>query len=120
MKMIILSLVAIFALSTSSFATVNNNVNDNTVNSRITRMEKVLNMDGYQSSAVKDAGIKLQEAIETAMQESNENDKATMVKTAVQSNLKKTGRVLTREQYKKYLQIMNVTLLNNGLAKYTK
>ena len=49
MKKFILSLVAVFAVSASSFAAVNNNT-DNSVKSRMTKMESALQMDGYQSS----------------------------------------------------------------------
>ena len=56
MKKFILSLVAVFAVSASSFAAVNNNT-DNSVKSRMTKMESALQMDGYQSSVLEEATI---------------------------------------------------------------
>ena len=42
------------------------------------------------------------------------------IKKAVNKNLKSASRVLSINQYKKYLQILNATLNNNHIADYTK
>ena len=119
MKKLILSLVAVFAVSASSFAAVNNNT-DSSVKSRMTKMESALQMDGYQSSVLEEATINLQEAIQEAIQNNDETSKKQEIKKAVNKNLKSASRVLSINQYKKYLQILNATLNNNHIADYTK
>ena len=120
MKKFILSLVAVFAVSVSSFATVNNNVNTNRMNNKMDKMGSYLQMDGYQTSVIKSATIKLQDALQQVCQETNEETKTLEIKKAVEKNLKQTSRVLTIDQYKKYLRILNSTLQNTGLNEYTK
>jgi len=120
MKKFILSLVAVFAVSVSSFAAVNNDVNTNRTNNRLNKMESYLQMDGYQTSVIKSATIKLQDALMQATQETNEETKAQEIKNAVRKNLKQTSRVLSKDQYKKYLRVLNSTLQNTGLNEYTR
>ena len=82
MKKFILSLVAVLAVSVSSFAAVNTN--------------------------------------QDALQNNDEAAKKQEIKKAVNKNLRNASRVLNVSQYKKYLQILNVTLQNNKIADYTK
>ena len=120
MKKFILSLVAVFAVSVSSFAAVNNDVNTNLMNNKMAKMESYLQMDVYQTSVIKGATIKLQDALQQACQETNEETKTQEIKKAVKNNLKQTRRVLTLDQYKRYLRVLNSTLQNTGLDEYTK
>jgi hypothetical protein len=118
MKKFILSLVAVFAISVSSFAAVDNDVK--TLNNKMNKMESYLQMDGYQTSVMKGATVKLQDALQQAVQESNEETKAQVIKKAVEKNLKQTSRVLSMDQYKRYLRVLNSTLQNAGLDEYTR
>ena len=118
MKKFILSLVAVFAVSVSSFATVDNDIK--TLNNKMNKMESYLQMDGYQTSVMKGATVKLQDALQQAVQESNEETKAQVIKKAVEKNLKQTSRVLSLDQYKRYLRVLNSTLQNAGLDEYTR
>jgi hypothetical protein len=120
MKKFILSLVAVLAVSVSSFAAENTNVDKTTVKNKMNKMESALQMDGYQSSVLEDATISLQEAIQDALQNNDEAAKKQEIKKAVNKNLRNASRVLNMNQYKKYLQILNVTLQNNKIADYTK
>ena len=83
-------------------------------------MESYLQMDGYQTSVMKGATVKLQDALQQAVQESNEETKAQVIKKAVEKNLKQTSRVLSLDQYKRYLRVLNSTLQNAGLNEYTR
>ena len=91
MKKFILSLIAVLAVSVSSFAAVNTNIDKASVKSKMNKMENVLQMAKKQE-----------------------------IKNAVNKNLRNASRVLNVNQYKKYLQILNVTLQNNKIADYTK
>jgi hypothetical protein len=54
------------------------------------------------------------------LQNNDEAAKKQEIKKAVNKNLRNASRVLNMNQYKKYLQILNVTLQNNKIADYTK
>ena len=120
MKKFILSLVAVLAVSVSSFAAENTNVDKASVKSKMNKMENVLQMDKYQSGVMEDATINLQEAIQDALQNNDEAAKKQEIKKAVNKNRRNASRVLNMNQYKKYLQILNATLQNNKIADYTK
>lgn len=116
MKKMILSLVAVLALSVSSFAATSNNTNKG----KISQMEKALNLDGYQSKVTEQAAVTLQSAIQQSLQNTDAQARNKEMKQAVTRNLRSVRGALDYTQYKKYVQIMNSTLSNYGLQEYVK
>lgn len=116
MKKIILSLVAVLSMSVSVNAANSGDTDRNAMNS----LEKVLNLDGYQSKVTEQAGQTLQDAFQTALQNTDEQARKQEMKRAVTRNLRSVRGSLDYSQYKKYLQLMNVTLQNRGLLEYVR
>lgn len=116
MKKMILSLVAVLSMSLSANAASANSTDRNTMSA----LERTLNMDGYQSKVMEQAGITLQEAVKQALENTDEQVRNKEMKQALLKNLRSVRGALDYSQYKKYLQVMNVTLTNYGLNEYVK
>ncbi|MDO4215379.1 MAG: hypothetical protein Q4D12_05630 [Bacteroidales bacterium] len=117
MKKMILTLVAVFSMCMNSFAAEVPSTNNDR---NIVALEKALNLDGYQSKVTEQAGLTLQHAVKQALENTDEQARNKEMKKAVLKNLRSVRSALDYTQYKKYVQVMNVTLKNYGLRDYVK
>lgn len=59
-------------------------------------------------------------SFQTALQNTDEQTRKQEMKRALTKNLRSVRSALDEAQYKKYLQVMNVTLQNHGLQEYVR
>jgi len=119
MKKIVLMVVAMFAMTTMSFAE-NENTNsmakveayDMTVNIRSLAVTLGLNND--QMEVVQDIHNAFCDEMMLAAY-AKDDERADMVDKAVKKDIRYMHYVLTEKQYKTYLMLLNVTLHNRGL-----
>jgi hypothetical protein len=77
--------------------------------STFTGLMKYLNADGEQTSYLKQVFALTEEKMKTALKAENE----LAVEKAMNFNMGNAKNVLTSYQYKKYLTIINLTVMNN-------
>ena len=119
MKKIVLMVVAMFAMTTMSFAE-NENTNavanvetyDMTVNMR--SLAVTLGLTNDQMEVVQDIHSAFCDEMMLAAY-AKEDERAEMVDKAEKKDVRYMHYVLSEKQYKKYLLLLNVTLQNRGL-----
>ena len=94
MKRLVLLVVVALGMSATSFAGEKVEGKDWKVDVNVAKLSKYLNLDARQMEEVAN------------------------ISEAVYGNFKLMKRTLTNEQYKKYVQLLNVTLKNKGLDSY--
>ena len=119
MKKIVLMVVAMFAMTTMSFAE-NENSNavtntesyDMTVNIR--KLAVTLGLTNDQMEVVQDIHSTFCDEMMLAAY-SKDDERADMVDKAVMKDIRYMHYVLSDKQYKTYLMLLNITLHNRGL-----
>jgi hypothetical protein len=112
MKKILVIIMVLVAGATSTFAIspadsdVFSKLNNG---STFTGLMKYLNADGEQTSYLKQVFALTEEKMKTALKAENE----LAVEKAMNFNMGNAKNVLTSYQYKKYLTIINLTVMNN-------
>lgn len=120
MKKIVLTLMAVLSMTMASANEKNTIVDNNaqaydmTVN--YTKLAKCLGLDFDQMDAVQMIHNHFCEEMKNAA-EAPEEERAELLKKAVLRDLRYMHSVLDRRQYRKYQQLLNVTLINRGLIK---
>ena len=109
MKRLVLLVVVALGMSATSFAGEKVEGKDWKVDVNVAKLSKYLNLDARQMEEV--ANISDYFADKEAKQ-------GKKLREAVYGNFKLMKRTLTNEQYKKYVQLLNVTLKNKGLDSY--
>ena len=114
MKRIILAIVTLFASATISMASANNvkSISDPSQNNRTEQLSRALNLSPSQAEEVSIYNESLQNSLnETLLGETEAQPQ--MVKSAINNNLRLMKSTLDKEQYHKYVTLVNVTVNNN-------
>lgn len=117
MRRLVLMCVVALGMSATCFAgsrveTKNWNVNVNTL-----KLAKYLNLSAGQMDEVENISYYFADKMQMAGY-AKEAKQGKKLREAVYGNFKLMKRALTEEQYKKYVQLVNVTLKNKGLDVY--
>jgi len=125
MKKMILMVVAMLSMTMTTNATektTSNNANQTTVDAsnydmstNMRRLAVYLGLDFSQMEAVEDIHDTFCEEMNSAANAGDERDE--MVDRAIDKDLRHMRYVLTEKQYRKYLTVLNATLVNRGLLK---
>ena len=112
MKRLGLTLVAALCLAASTFAAGNQPTTAKWEgNINITKLSKYLNLDSNQHDEVANICEYFTEQMERATNSKKNQEK--LLRNAVYGNLKLMKKVLTPDQYRKYVTLLNVTNNNN-------
>lgn len=122
MKKIILAVAMLLATNFPAMAGDSNSNSINMVeaydiNININSLARYLELSQDQLSFVSDIQKAFSEGLRCAAVYNNEEARNNMVKNAIDYDLKNLSYVLTEEQYKKYLKVLNATLVNRGIKK---
>ena len=118
MKRLVLLVVVALGMSATSFAGEKVEGKDWKVDVNIAKLSKYLNLDARQMEEVANiSDILLTKCKAQATQKEAKQGKKNCVKPYMETS-KLMKRTLTNEQYKKYVQLLNVTLKNKGLDSY--
>ncbi len=117
MKRLMIAVVVVLGISATSFAgnRVKNDDFDMKVN--VSLLSRYLNLTNDQVENVASINDYLCDKMSKAAY-TNEKKQPARVREAVYGNFKLMKSTLTSDQYKKYVQLMNVTLRNKGLDSY--
>jgi hypothetical protein len=121
MKKVIIMLVMLFTMSVYSFAEENNatKVSEATkyelkVNHR--RLAYALNASNDQAEILGDVMTMFEQNMLFASTMENEESKGIIVGNSIKENLKWMRSILNDKQYKTYLRLLNLTLINRGIG----
>ncbi len=116
MKKIVLIVAVLLGAATMSAA---NRVKDNNLelNVNVDKLSTYLMLDATQSQLATDYAEQLNSEIKFAKY-AKSSKRARRVQKAVYTNLGQMRYTLSKDQYAKYLRLMNVTLRNKGLDHY--
>ena len=120
MKKIVLTVVAMLSLTSSVFAAPTEvdalatqkyvfNINTN-------KMSQARDLSAGEFDDVLNGSEVFAEETRSASKIKTEKDRKESFNKAIMRNLKYMQQVLTKEQYQKYLMLLNVTLSNRGLS----
>ena len=117
MKKIVLAVAMLISAATMSAAC---SARDNRLelNVNVDKLCAYLNLDATQSQLAADYTDQLTSEINYAKYSKKQDKRARRIQKAVYTNLGQMRYTLTKEQYSKYLRLMNVTLRNRGLDQY--
>ncbi len=120
MKKIVLAVVAVLSM-TQAFAvenTTTENGYENAYEMKISTssLSNTLKLDGEQTEAVEYVNRRFERDLRKAGKASEEHRSA-MLSKAIKKDLSYMHTILNREQYQKYLMLLNATLNNRGLNK---
>jgi len=121
MKKLILSVAMLLATSFTAMADDNNSNEINMVeaydiNININSLARYLDLSKDQIESIETVHKAFSEGMKMAAVMDGESRK-NMTKNAIDYDLKHMNYILTDEQYKKYVKILNITLNNRGVNK---
>lgn len=122
MKKLILAVAMLLATNFTAMADDKNSNETNMVeaydiNVNINSLARYLELSADQIESVENIQRVFTESLKcAAVMNGNENRKK-MVNSAINYDLKNMRYILTEDQYKKYIKILNVTLVNRGIEK---
>lgn len=117
MKRLVLLVVVALGMSATSFAEEKVEGKDWKVDVNVAKLSKYLNLDARQMEEVANISDYFADKVQSASY-AKEAKQGKKLREAVYGNFKLMKRTLTNEQYKKYVQLLNVTLKNKGLDSY--
>ncbi len=117
MKHLVWIVVAALGMSTTSFAGNRTEGKEWKMNVNVTKLSRYLNLDVSQAEEVAVISDYFAEKMQGARY-AKATKQGKKLREAVYGNLKLMKRTLTDEQYRKYVQLVNVTLRNRGLDAY--
>ena len=117
MKRLVLLVVVALGMSATSFAGEKVAGKDWKVDVNVAKLSKYLNLDARQMEEVANISDYFADNVQSASY-ATEAKQGKKLREAVYGNFKLMKRTLTNEQYKKYVQVLNVTLKNKGLDSY--
>lgn len=120
MKKVFLMLVMLFTVSVYSFAENNNTTEverlakyDLKIDNR--RLAVYLDLTADQMDAVTAVSTEFINDMKFAAVECNENNRKQVTDNVINKNIKHMRYILNNEQMRKYLMVLNVTMVNRGL-----
>ena len=120
MKKMIMTLVAMLSMTTAFAEDENTNAVKNVeaykMDVNMDKLSDALHLDWNQRNAVENIHHVFNTEINYAAQY-GKNDRDAMVKRAIDTDVKRMRSVLTNEQMRTYLLLLNTTLNNRGLNK---
>ena len=120
MKRLFLSVAMILGLTTVSFAQQDKlEISDWNMEARLPKLSRYLELNAGQYDDVAHAIEFFSDKMQSARY-SKENRQIKYLNEAVYGNLKLMKKTLSREQYKRYLRLMNSQLNRTGLTVYLK
>ena len=119
MKKMILTVMAVLSMTITTFAkdenaNANNAMSAFDMSVKMNKLSQALNLTTDQTESVADVHHTFCGEMMVAAQAGNEDQKDLMIK-AVNKDLKYMHYILNKEQYRKYVMVLNATLLNRGL-----
>jgi len=87
------------------------------INININSLARYLELSQDQIDFVGDVQKAFSEGLRCAAVSDSKEARKNMVKNAIDYDLKNLSYALTEEQYKKYLKVLNLTLINRGIEK---
>lgn len=120
MKKYFLMLVMLFTMSVYSFAEDNNaseikRVEKYNIKINTKKLADCLQLSTDQLDAVEVVADELSNDMIFAAVECNNNNRTAVTKNAVNKNIKHMSYILNKEQYRKYLILLNATINNRGI-----
>jgi hypothetical protein len=120
MKKLVLTVALLLATSLSVIAGNENSnklsrVEAYTLNVNVNSLARYLELSKDQVESVENIQNVFAESLRYAAVMETDESRKNMVKSAVEFDLKNLSYVLSKEQYKKYLKVLNVTLINRGI-----
>lgn len=117
MKRLVLVAVAVLGMSATSFA--GNKVEGKSwkMDINVSRLGQYLQLDAQQMEEVAGISDYFADKLQSASY-AKEAQQGKKLREAVYGNFKLMKRTLTDAQYKKYIQLVNITLKNKGLDTY--
>ncbi len=119
MKKIFLTAVAVLGFAAAGMAE-DKDANTAKIKVNTARLSTYLNLSASQYDTVDEINAYFESQMEDANRVADDSKKAAKVRKAVMGNCKLMKENLTKEQYAKYLEVINVTLNNKGLNGYMK
>ena len=121
MKKLILSVALLLATGLTAYAEDTNSNNVNMVEAydidiNINSLVRFLELSVDQVESVKNIQEVFTESLRCAAV-MNDNSREKMVKNAINYDLSNLKYILTDDQYKKYVRVLNVTLTNRGIKE---
>jgi hypothetical protein len=120
MKRVFLMLVMLFTISVYSFAENNNTTEverlakyDLKIDNR--RLAVYLDLAADQMDAVTAVTNEFSNDLKFVAVECNENNRKQVTNNVINKNIKHMRYILNNEQMRKYLMVLNVTMVNRGL-----
>lgn len=122
MKKVILVVAMLLATNLSVSAINSNSDNINSVkaydiNVNINSLARYLDASKDQYELIDSIQNSFSDGLRRAAMMDTDDSRKKMVKNAIEYNTKNMSYVLTREQYRKYLRVLNQTVNNRGLMK---
>lgn len=123
MKKVILMLVMLFTICSGVFAEDVNlveteNFEKYDFNVNFKKLALFLNLSENQTEMVNEISNELAKDMEFAFYENKDEARKNVVKNVIDKNVRNMCYVLDKEQYRKYLLILNVTLNNKGFTLF--
>lgn len=118
MKKIVLMAVALLSMTTATFAAEEENeaASAYNMNVNVAALARTLDLTIDQTEAVNDVHKTFAADMLTAGRASEANRKE-MVDKAIDKDLKYMKSILSKNQYHRYLLLLNTTLVNHGIEK---
>ena len=122
MKKCFLMLVMMFTMSVYSFAEDNNaseaqKIENFEVKINTKKLGQYLELSKDQVESVEAIENEFSSDLMFAAVECNDNNRLSVTQNAISKNIKNMAYILNREQYIKYLKVLNATVHNRGLLK---
>jgi hypothetical protein len=117
MKKVLFMLVMMFTMNLNLFAEDNNatEIKKYEMNVNVDKLGNYLELSIDQMDAVESITNELTNDLMFAAVECNENNRKVVTKNAINKNIKNMRYILTEEQMKKYLSVLNATVNNRKL-----
>ena len=124
MKKVVLMLVMLFTISANAFSEgidLKNRENFekydfNNINFK--KLASFLDLSEDQMELANEFSNELAKDMEFAFYENDGDARKRVVKNLLDKNVKNMSYVLSEKQYRKYLRVLNVTLINRGFIVY--
>lgn len=120
MKKLFLMLVMVFTMNVCIFADDTNytetaNIEKYDINVNMRRLCTYLDLSVDQMDGMENVEIELHNDLMFAAVETTKEHRAAVTKNAISKHIKHVRYILNDKQYKKYLLVLNVTLVNRGI-----